>query len=70
MRPHLILMTCQAGHVWWSGKPAESAPTDENVKRSLTLGPQQIAIELEKAIEKAKESEKKDNGDGSGREGK
>ncbi len=58
LRSHLLLMTCQAGHVYWAGKLGTELPADENVKRALTLGPQEIAIELEKRVE-AKEKEKK-----------
>ncbi len=47
LRPHLIMMTCQAAHVYWSGKHSDQAQRNENVRRSLTLGPRQIAIELE-----------------------
>jgi hypothetical protein len=49
LKPHLIMMTCQAAHVYWSGKVSNETPGDENVRRSLTLGPQQIAIELEQS---------------------
>jgi hypothetical protein len=47
LRRHLLSMTCQAGHVYWSGKLGTSSATDERLRRALTLGPQQIAIELE-----------------------
>ncbi len=49
LRPHLLLMACQAGHVYWSGRSVEESQRDEGVKRSLALGPQQIAIEVETA---------------------
>jgi len=45
-------MACNAGHVYWSGKIAEDVPLDGNVQRSLTLGPQRIALELEKTLER------------------
>ena len=51
LRPHLLSMACNAGHVYWSGKIAEDVPLDGNVQRSLTLGPQRIAVELEKTLE-------------------
>lgn len=41
-------MACNAGHVLWSGKIGQEVPLDGNVQRSLTLGPQRIAFELEK----------------------
>jgi hypothetical protein len=50
LMPHLMLMACQAGHVYWAGKLTDSTPADDAVKRSLTLGPYQIAIELESSI--------------------
>jgi hypothetical protein len=58
LRPHLLLMACQAGHVYWIGKLDGRATSDEHLNRALTLGPQEIAIELEKHIEE-RESEKK-----------
>lgn len=61
LRPHLLLMACQAGHVYWCGKMAEESSGDDGVKRALTLGPQQIAIELETAA-KDGEGAKQDGG--------
>lgn len=52
LRPHLLLMACQAGHVYWSGKPVEESSRHERLKRSLTLGPQQIAIEVETGVKR------------------
>jgi hypothetical protein len=54
LRSHLLSMACQTGHVYWAGKPDAVPATDENVRRALALGPQQIAIELE---ESAKQEE-------------
>lgn len=62
LRPHLLLMACQAGHVYWCGRMTEESPAQDGVKRALTLGPQQIAIELETV---AKEGEGTKN-EGSG----
>jgi len=50
LRSHLISMTCKVGHVYWCGRIGD-VPTDERVKRSLALGPEIIAIELEKRVE-------------------
>ena len=48
LRRHLLSMTCQAGHVYCSGRLGTSLPSsDERLQRALTLGPQQIAIEIE-----------------------
>jgi hypothetical protein len=49
LRSHLISMTCKVGHIYWAGRIGEK-PTDERVKRALALGPEIIAIELEKSI--------------------
>lgn len=61
LRPHLLLMACQAGHVFWCGRMAEESSGDDSVKRALTLGPQQIAVELETAAKDGKDT-KKDGG--------
>ncbi len=67
LRPHLLLMACQAGHVYWAGELEEVTPADENVKRALTLGPHQIAIELEKTVKnREKADRKKDESDARG----
>ena len=47
LKPHLFSMACHAGHVYWSGKPPEETPKEGSVRRSLSLGPQRIAVELE-----------------------
>ena|ERR1700730_7234872 len=57
LRSHLISMTCKVGHVYWSGRVGEPV-IDERVKRSLALGPEVIAIELEKRIELPGDDEK------------
>jgi hypothetical protein len=49
LRFHLISMTCKIGHIYWAGRIGEH-PTDERVKRSLALGPEVIAIEMEKRL--------------------
>ena len=51
LKPHLLSMACHAGHVYWSGKPANETPKEGSVRRSLSLGPQRIAIELETSEE-------------------
>jgi hypothetical protein len=51
LRTHLLLMACQAGHVYWSGKLGDQLSENERVNRVLALGPQEIAIELERRIE-------------------
>lgn len=71
LRPHLLLMACQAGHVYWSGKVVEESPKDESVKRSLALGPQQIAIEVETVVKRREtaSTEKTTEGETRGRGG-
>jgi hypothetical protein len=66
LRRHLLSMTCQAGHVYCSGRLGASSANDERLQRALTLGPQQIAIEIE---EQAHADQAIDNPDGSGRSG-
>lgn len=51
LRPQLLLMACQAGHVYWSGRLEGKTSQDERLNRSLALGPQEIAIELERVFE-------------------
>lgn len=51
LRPHLLLMACQAGHVYWSGRLGDKPAEDERLNRNLILGPQEIAIELERRLE-------------------
>jgi hypothetical protein len=61
---HLLSMTCQAGHVFSSGRLGTSLLRDDRLQRTLTLGPQQIAIEIEARVEKAPEPSNR-NGDDS-----
>lgn len=51
LRTQLISMTCKVGHVYWAAKTDSEQPADETVRRTLTLGPDVIAYELEKRIE-------------------
>ncbi|MGH9365812.1 MAG: hypothetical protein ACRD1B_11200 [Thermoanaerobaculia bacterium] len=44
-------MACKVGHVYWTGKPAADVPDHVRIDRALTLGPEIIAIEVEKKIE-------------------
>lgn len=53
LRFYLFLMACQAAHTYSAGKFWE----DERVKRALELGPQEIAIELEKKLEEVEKRE-------------
>jgi hypothetical protein len=50
LRYQLISMTCKVGHVYWTGKGVEQ-PSNETVRRTLALGPEIIAFEVEKRLE-------------------
>jgi hypothetical protein len=47
LETELILMACRAGHVYSLGQATDSSP-DDQVHRSLMLGPEIIAIEISK----------------------
>lgn len=51
LRLQLVSMTCKIGHVYWVGKLGGNQPHDEHVRRTLTLGPEIVAIELERQFE-------------------
>jgi hypothetical protein len=51
LRTHLLSMTCKVGHVFWMAKSGARKTENEKVKRTLALGPDIIASELEKQIE-------------------
>jgi hypothetical protein len=50
LETELILMACRAAHVCSIGR-TEDAHNDDRVHRSLTLGPEIIAIEITKGTE-------------------
>jgi hypothetical protein len=52
LRSELLLMACRAGHVYSVSRLEDLLSTDERLKRSLTLGPEIIAIEIEKVLDK------------------
>src|SRR5215472_7787289 len=64
LRRHLLSMTCQAGHVYCSGKSGTVAFLDDRLQRALTLGPQQIAIEIEEQARAATPPRPQNSGDG------
>jgi hypothetical protein len=51
LRTHLLSMTCKVAHVYWFGKTSSELPKNEMLRRTLALGPEIIASELEKDIE-------------------
>lgn len=57
LRSELLLMACRAGHVYSVSKLEEFLASDERLKRSLTLGPEVIAIEIEKGLDKSRSQE-------------
>jgi len=50
LRPQLISMACKVGHIYWSGRGQAGEGLDDAVRRSLALGPELVAIEIEKGI--------------------
>lgn len=48
LRLQLVSMTCKIGHVYWVGKLGGNEPQNEHVRRTLTLGPEIVALELER----------------------
>lgn len=54
LRSELLLMACRAGHVYSVSKLEDLLAGDERLKRSLTLGPEVIAIEIERGLDKPK----------------
>jgi hypothetical protein len=61
LRSELLLMACRAGHVYSVSRLEDLLATDERLKRSLTLGPEIIAIEIEKGLEKPRPPEERDD---------
>jgi hypothetical protein len=62
LRSELLLMACRAGHVYSVSKLENALEGDERLKRSLTLGPEVIAIEIGKGLAKLRESPEPENG--------
>lgn len=50
LRSELLLMACRAGHVYSISKLEDLLSTDERLKRSLSLGPEVIALEIERGL--------------------
>ena len=55
LRSELVLMACRAGHVYSLAK-IDSAG-DDGLQRSLTLGPEVIAIEIENGLSRRDDPE-------------
>jgi hypothetical protein len=54
LRSELLLMACRAGHVYSVSRLEDLLAQDDRLKRSLTLGPEVIAIEIEKCLDRSK----------------
>ena len=52
LRPHLLSMACKIAHVYWSGRADASLVGDERVRRSLALGPEVVASEIEERLQR------------------
>jgi len=63
LRSELLLMACRAGHVYSVSRLEDFLATDERLKRSLTLGPEIIAIEIEKGLDKGRGHESPERDD-------
>lgn len=50
LRPQLISMACRFGHIYWAARAEGEHPNNEAVRRSLSLGPELVAVEIENAI--------------------
>jgi hypothetical protein len=61
LRSELLLMACRAGHVYSVSQLEEFLASDELLKRSLTLGPEVIAIEIEKGLDKSRSADPAEN---------
>ena len=54
LRSELLLMACRAGHVYSVSRLEDLLARDDRLNRSLTLGPEVIAIEIERGLDKPK----------------
>jgi hypothetical protein len=50
LRGELLLMACRAGHVMSVSKLGDALPEDEDLRRTLSLGPEIIAMEIQTGI--------------------
>jgi hypothetical protein len=57
LRGQLVSMACRVAHIYWTGKLGEAGSGDRRVERTLALGPEVVATELE-----ARLSEKESGG--------
>lgn len=57
LRPQLISMACKVGHIYWSGRAEAGDGLGDAVRRNLALGPELVAIEIEKGIGEREEEE-------------
>ncbi len=50
LRSQLIVMACRAGHVYWTSQPDAVPAGDRQIDRTLALGPDAVAAELESRL--------------------
>jgi hypothetical protein len=50
LRGQLVSMTCRVAHIYWTGRAGEASPADRRVERTLALGPEVVAAELESRL--------------------
>jgi hypothetical protein len=52
LRAQLVAMACRVAHIYWTGQVGQSVATDQRVARTLALGPEVVAAELESRLDK------------------
>jgi hypothetical protein len=52
LRAQLVAMACRVAHIYWTGEVGQSVATDQRVARTLALGPEIVAAELESRLAK------------------
>lgn len=52
LRMQLVSMACRVAHIYWTGQSGETPPADQRLERTLTLGPDVMAMELEARLAK------------------
>jgi len=52
LRVQLVSMACRVAHIYWTGQAGETPRADQRLERTLTLGPDVMAMELEARLVK------------------
>lgn len=50
LRAELLLMACRAGHVMSVSRLGGAIPEDDDLRRTLSLGPEVVAVEIQVGI--------------------